>query len=152
IFGVVGAIGNWLGGEWACKRAAHNERRQLQFCALAFVFFGLLTAASFLAPSYILAFGLLAVGQFGGNMAAGPVSATIQTLVAPRMRAMSIALVYLFANLVGLGFGPLAAGALSDALRPWLGEESLRYALIILSPGYCWAGWHLWHASRSVER
>jgi hypothetical protein len=56
----------------------------------------------------------------------------------------------LFANLIGMGLGPLAAGALSDALRPLFGEESLRYALLALCPGYLWAGWHLWQASKTV--
>ena len=48
--------------------------------------------------------------------------AVIQTLVPKRMRATSIALIYLFANLIGMGLGPLAVGVLSDALRPLLGE------------------------------
>jgi hypothetical protein len=41
---------------------------------------------------------------------------------------------------------------LSDALHPLLGEESLRYALLALCPGYAWAGWHLWRASKTVTR
>jgi MFS transporter, Spinster family, sphingosine-1-phosphate transporter len=49
-----------------------------------------------------------------------------------------------------MGLGPLAAGAISDALRPVAGEESLRYALLALSPGYFWGAWHLWRASRTV--
>lgn len=82
----------------------------------------------------------------------GPLLAAIQTLVPPRMRATSIAVTYLFANLIGMGLGPLAAGALSDALRPLFGEESLRYALLALCPGYLWCGWHSWQASRTVTR
>lgn len=61
-------------------------------------------------------------------------------------------LVLLVANLIGMGLGPLATGALSDALRPWASEESLRYALLTLAPGYCWAGWHAWRASATVAR
>jgi hypothetical protein len=82
----------------------------------------------------------------------GPLYATIQTLVPQRMRAVSIAVIYLFANLIGMGLGPLAAGALSDALKPLVGEESLRYALLILCPGYLWGGWHAWQAGRTVGR
>jgi MFS family permease len=68
------------------------------------------------------------------------------------MRATSVALIYLVANLIGVGFGPLVAGFLSDALRPFVGEESLRYALLALCPGYVWAAWHLWRASLSIRR
>lgn len=150
IYGVGGLLGVYLGGEWATRYAAGNERRQLWACALAFSFYAVLMAGAFLAPDHYWAFAAMALANLGGNMAQGPILATIQTLVPPRMRAMSIALVYLFANLIGMGLGPLAAGALSDTLRPLFGEESLRYALVILCPGYFWAAWHLWRASRTV--
>lgn len=151
IIGVSGVIGVYLGGEWATRYAAANERLQLRVCALAFVFFATLYVCAFLAPHRYLAFAALGLAYLGGNTAQGPVLATIQTLVQPRMRALSVALVYFFANLIGMGLGPLAAGALSDVLRPWAGEESLRYALMMLCPGYLWAAWHLWCASRTVS-
>jgi predicted MFS family arabinose efflux permease len=152
IWGLAGGLGLYFGGELAVRRAAGDERRQLKGCAIAFSLFAFLTAAAFLASNYLWAFAALTLASFGGNMAQGPIFATTQTLVPPRMRAMSIAIVYLFANLFGMGLGPLAAGVLSDALRPWLGEESLRYALVLLCPGYFWAAWHLWRAGRTVER
>jgi len=67
------------------------------------------------------------------------VFATIQTLVPERMRAMSIALIYLFANLIGMGC-PLAAGALSDAFRPWAGENSLPTRCCPVSRYFCAGG------------
>lgn len=152
IYGLGGILGVYLGGEWAARYAAGNEQLQLVACAIAFTFFAVLNACAFLAPDRYLAFGALALGTLGGNMAQGPIIGTIQTLVPPRMRAMSIALIYLFANLIGMGLGPLAAGMLSDVLRPQFAEESLRYALIALCPGYFWAAWHLWRASRTVPR
>jgi MFS transporter, Spinster family, sphingosine-1-phosphate transporter len=152
IWGLGGALGVYLGGEWAVRRAAGNERQQLRGCAIAFSFFAVLTAAAFLARDRYWAFGALLLAAIGGNLAQGPLFATTQTLVPPRMRAMSIALVYLFANLIGMGLGPLFAGVLSDELRPWLGEESLRYALVALCPGYFWAAWHMWRAGNTVAR
>jgi MFS family permease len=92
----------------------------------------------------------MGIAALGGAATTGPVFATIQTLVPARMRATSIAFLYLFSNLIGLGLGPLAAGILSDALRPRFGEESLRYALLTLCPGYVWGAWHLWRASKSL--
>jgi MFS family permease len=76
--------------------------------------------------------------------------AMMQTLVPQRMRATAIALVYFFANLVGMGLGPFAAGVLSDALHPTFGEESLRYALVALWPGFFFAGWLAWRASKTI--
>ena len=50
----------------------------------------------------------MALAGVAGAAAIGPLFATIQTLVPQRMRATSIAIIYLFANLIGLGLGPLA--------------------------------------------
>jgi predicted MFS family arabinose efflux permease len=150
VWGVGGGLGVYLGGEVAVRYAAGNERWQLRGAGIALSFFAVVTGIAFLSPNHYWAFTALFVAALGGNMAQGPMFGTLQTLVAPRMRAMSIAIVYLFANLIGMGLGPLAAGMLSDALRPQLGEESLRYALAALCPGYFWAAWHLWRASRTV--
>jgi hypothetical protein len=63
---------------------------------------------------------------------------------------MSVAILFLFANLIGLGLGPLIAGMLSDLWAARAGQESLRYALLSLCPGYFWAGWHMWKAGATV--
>lgn len=151
-FGACGIIGIYLGGEVVSRYAKQNERLQLKGAALLCVCLGLVSILIYLSPNKYMAFGWIALTTVGFCMTTGPFFAMIQTLVPERMRAVSIALVYLAANLVGMGLGPLAAGALSDALRPWFGEESLRYALMALSPGYVWAGWHYWRASKTVTR
>ena len=152
IHGAGGALGIYVGGELASRFAPDDEARQLRAGAVAFVFFGLLTACSLIAADYHVALGAMALASLGGYMAQGPVLATIQTLVSPRTRATAIAIIYLFANLIGYGLGPFTAGVLSDVLRPQFAEESLRYALVILCPGYFWAAWHLVRASRTVGR
>lgn len=152
IFGVAGFAGTLVGGEIATRFAKRNERLQLMLGAAAFVIFAVFTASAFLAHSAMVAFFILGVANFGGNLSQGPLLATIQTLVPSRMRAMSLAIIYLFANLIGYGLGPLAAGMLSDAFVPIWGADSLRYALIALCPGYLWAALHLWFASRHIER
>jgi MFS family permease len=111
-----------------------------------------LSIALYLAPSKYAALALLAAVSLISYTMYGPFFATIQSLVDSRMRATAIAAVYLFSNLIGLGLGPLAAGAISDALRPTFGDESLRYALLILTPGYLWTAVHLWLASRTVKQ
>lgn len=152
IYGLGGALGMYLGGTLASRRAAKNESAQLKALAVVVSCFGVLSAFVYLSTNVYVAFGLLGLGYIAFATAYGPLFATVQTLVPQNMRAMSIAVIYFFANLIGLGLGPLMAGALSDALRPILGGESLRYALLALCPGYIWAGWHLALASRSVSR
>jgi len=150
IWGLAGGLGVYAGGELSVRRAAGDEGRQLRGCAVSFSFFALLMGTAFLVSNPHWAFAALMVASFGGNMALAPIFAATQTLVPPRMRAISIALVYLFANLIGMGLGPVTAGVLSDYLAPRFGNESLRYALIILCPGYFWAAWHLWRASQTI--
>jgi MFS family permease len=151
IYGVGGLIGTRWGGEWATRRAAHDEFRQLKVMAAAYTALGAASILVYLAPNYYLAFCALAVIAVGYAAANGPLFALIQSLIPQQMRATSIAVLYLFANFIGMGLGPLAAGALSDALRAAFGEESLRYSLLLLSPGYLWGAWHLWQARRTVS-
>ncbi len=148
--GVGTLVGTYWGGEWASRQAAMRENLQLQalaamYCVLAFV-----KASVYLLPSFHFAFGMLALAAAGNALTAGPMFAAVQSLVPDRMRATAIAFIYLFANLIGLGLGPLAAGMLSDAFRPVAGEDSLRYSLLALCPGYFWAAAHLWQASRTA--
>jgi len=152
INGVSGLLGTYWGGQLATRYAPNNERLQLRGMALVYCGFGALQALLYLSSNRDLAFALMGLSTLGVTSAYGPLFATIQTLVPARMRAVSIAIVYLFANLIGMGLGPLAVGVLSDALRPTLGEESLRYALLALCPGFLWGAWHLWRASDTVTR
>lgn len=150
IYGACGLLGLYWGGELASRRAAANEALQLKGMACGYSCFAFISGGMFVASNPHLAFALMGLATVGIYTTTGPLFATIQTLVPEHMRAMSVALIYLFANLIGMGFGPLAAGFLSDAFRSWAGEESLRYALLVLCPGYFWAGWHLWRASKSI--
>jgi MFS family permease len=151
VIGGLGALlGTWLGGEWAVRWAANDERLQLRTMSVTYASVGLFSALIYLAPNRYWAFGLMLLWSVAGTLTSGPVIATIQTLVPQRMRATAISVTYLFANLVGMGLGPLVVGGLSDVLRHWTGEDSLRYALLILSPGYAWAGRSLWRASGTI--
>jgi MFS family permease len=150
-YGLGALLGTYAGGVLASRYA--NQREALQFRAMAGAFCLLSTIwmAMFLSFDAHIDFALLTVGIFGGATVNGPSIAAVQTLVPEEMRATAIAFIYLCSNLIGLGLGPLGAGALSDALHPYFGQQSLRYALLVFCPGYLWSAWHLWRASRTVE-
>jgi MFS family permease len=150
IYGFGGTLGLYIGGEWAARRALHDERLQMKAMGIVYGAFAFATAFVYLTDNRYVAFTLLGASAIAAATVSGPLFATIQTLVPERMRAMSIAIIYLFSNLIGLGLGPLAAGILSDRLHSTMGDDSLRYALLALCPGYLWAGWHLWCASRTI--
>jgi MFS transporter, Spinster family, sphingosine-1-phosphate transporter len=152
VFALSSVVGIYSGGALATRYAANNERLQLRMVAAMFFVMLVLRPVSLLVVSTFWAFALLIPTTFLVHIADGPMFAIVQTLVPTRMRAMAIALVYLCGNLIGLGLGPLAVGALSDAYASWAGSESLRYALVTLCPGYLWAIWQIWGASRTVTQ
>jgi MFS family permease len=149
-YGAGGLLGTWLGGELASRFAANNERLQLKGMALALVGSGIAAMFVYLTSDPYLALVLIGFYVLCTYAINGPLLATIQTLIPSRMRAVSIALVYLVANLIGMGLGPVAVGVASDLMRPWAAEESLRYALMMLGPGYFLGAWYAWRASRTV--
>lgn len=151
IFGIGGIVGISIGGEFASRYAPDDERLQLRIVALVCASLGMVSACTYLFHDKYVAFGWMTLAAIGGATITGPLFATVQTLVPQHLRATAIAFMYLFANLIGMGMGPLAAGYLSDRFQHLLGNESLRYALLILCPGYLWGAWHLWLASTTVS-
>ena len=149
-FGLTGFVGIYGGGALASRFAPNNERLQLRILAVLTAALIVLRPLSFLAPSTFWSFALMTVAAMAVYVGEGPMFAIFQTLVPARMRAQSIAIIYLCANLFGMGLGPLAVGALSDSMHHWAGDASLRYAMVAVCPGYLWVIWQLWRASQSV--
>jgi MFS family permease len=150
--GVGGLVGTLLGGHLASRRAGSMERLQLRVLAVTNCVFGLISAAVYLSRNYHVSFALIGIANVVSTLGSGPIFSATEAVVPERMRAIAISIVFFFANLIGMGLGPLVVGVLSDTLRPVVGPESLRYALIVMGPGYLWGGWHLWRAARSVHR
>src|SRR5690606_35314031 len=113
-----------------------NETLQLKGAAIALLCATICTILTFAVESVMLSLIFVGIGVLTGYFVNGPMFGTLQTLVPEKMRATSVALVFLVANLIGMGFGPLATGALSDALATSFGIQSLKYALLTISPGY----------------
>ncbi len=57
----------------------------------------------------------------------------VSQLVAPGRRGSAMALQTIVSTLLGVGVGPLIVGLCSDLLVPVFGQESLRYALMLMS-------------------
>lgn len=149
-YGIGGLLGTCLGGTLASRYAPDNETLQLTAMAFAIAACGVLSTLVYLVGDKYLAIALMALVATALTAVNGPLFATIQSLVPDRMRAVAFAIVYLVSNLIGLGLGPLATGMLSDTFNAQWGQESLRYALLCLSPGYLGAAWFSFRASRSV--
>jgi predicted MFS family arabinose efflux permease len=147
-----GLAGIWAGG-WLGDRLGQARRtRYLQVPAVAFCCTIPFYLLALFSPSLALTFVVLLVPTAMGLVWLGPVISTIQHLVRPDMRATASAVFLFINNLIGIGLGTWAIGALSDGLSIRFGEESLRYSILAGTGFYLLAAGLLWLATRWVEQ
>jgi MFS family permease len=151
VFGLGGIAGILGGGLVTTRWLARDERAQLRMCAVAlvavvpcFVLFLLLPRKEYALAALFPLITFL-------NFFLAPIFALLQRLATDDMRATTLAVVMLLANLIGMGLGPQAVGMLSDLLAPRLGNESLRYAMLAMSCLTLFAAYHFWRAGRTVR-
>ena len=152
LIGLTGIIGTYLGG-YLGDRFGQNDKRWYMFIPGAATLISVPFAALFYSTGDpVLALFLAIPGAILGPMYLGPTFGMTQTLVPPAMRATASALMLFILNLIGLGLGPVAAGVLSDLLKPEYGVESIRYSLFILAVGgNLWSALHYYFASKTLR-
>jgi MFS family permease len=132
IFGIGGGIGTFAGG-WLTDYFGKRDKRWYlkipAYAIIASIFFA--AGALFLQNNF---FSVVCLGLCASlhSMYLGPSIAVVHSLVPASMRALSSAILFLVLNLIGLGFGPMVVGMISDFLAPSLGPESLRWAMSII--------------------
>lgn len=94
----------------------------------------ILLPVCFLAPDFTVFVIAFTICYAVGASYSAPCIAAVQEAAPHDLRAMSSAILLMLGTLAGLGLGPLIIGITSDLLIPTYGEESLRYALLVLSP------------------
>lgn len=152
IIGIVGGSGFFLGGYIADHLGQSNHRRALSFIGITVLLTAIPYAAMFLSDSWQIALLLFLVPAATANVYLAPVLSQAQGLVSLRMRAMASALALLIINVIGLAFGPLLTGVLSDVLEARFAEESMRYSLLIVTSVILpWAAWHYLRAGRTID-
>lgn len=131
----IAGVASGLGSGWLANRLAVTYGMKAQPLMIA----GLKAIAlPFLALFYLVESPWVAVGAYFvavlfQSCYLGPTFAMIQTLAPLKMRAVWAAVTLLAINLIGLGIGPTLVGVFSDLLVPAYGDESLRYALLIIA-------------------
>lgn len=129
INGAAGIAGTWLGGKLADKYGATNRKHVLTAPAVGMLVAAPLAYFAYAASTWQMALFLLIVPTLLNSLYYGPTYSAVQGLVAPQARAMAAAVLLFFQNLVGLGFGPLFFGMISDFLKPQFGEDSVQIVL-----------------------
>jgi MFS family permease len=127
-----GACGLLLGG-WMADRLyrrgykdAHLRVIRLNALVLLPLFVGMA-----LAPSANLALALMIAAMLLGTIHGGVAGAGLQMIAPPRLRAQTVALYFLVANLVGLGLGPTAIALVTEHV--FGSDAALRYGLAVVT-------------------
>ena len=128
---LLGGTAGVLGGGWLGDRLGQADRVWFAWIpAISFAIAVPLFAWGIASSSAGSAFLFFLIPQALVYVWIGPVLSSVQHLVAPPHRATASALFLLINNLVGLGGGIYALGALSDTLAPVYGDEALRYSML----------------------
>ena len=153
ILGIFGGAGTWLGG-WLADRAARKDvTAYATIPAVAALCMPFAIFATYTSSDIVVVLCVLGVSMLLQAIYAGPTFATVQSLVRPRTRATATAVFLLFANLIGLGLGPLTVGALSDLFGNSLGAgDGVRWAIITASLVYFLGGAAFLMARRTIKQ
>ncbi len=152
ILGIPGGIGIAYGGYLADYFGARDTRWFLWIVSVALLVGVPFGVGVFLAVSPYLALALLVLPVALGNFYQATTFAQTQGLVTLRMRSVAAAVLLFILNIIGLGLGPSVTGFLSDQLRPQFGDESLRWALLIVGLVNVWAAYHYYVAGKYLKQ
>ncbi len=153
ILGIAGGLGFAGGGYVADKVGQKNTRYSFHVIVAALLLAWILYFPIFFASSGYLSLSLFIIPAVFSNVYLATTFAQTQSLVPLRMRAVASALVLFIINSIGLGFGPLLAGALSDYLAVGYGNESMRYSLLIIGAVIGpWTAFHFFVAGKHIEQ
>ena len=152
IIGTSTAIG-FVGGGYIADRVSEMGRRYSIWIMSAAMLLGwLFVFPLYLATDPHTVLVLFFVPSVLNNMYLPTIFAQTQSLVEVRMRSVASSLLLFVINVLGLGFGPLIAGWLSDGLAVTVGADSLRYSLMVIAAiTGPWVAFHFFVAGRHIE-
>lgn len=151
ILGLGGAFGSVTGGLLADRLGATDARRRVYLPAIATLAQIPFILAILAIDSPRPALAALAPSAILSAMWFGPVFALTQALVPPHARATASAILLFVINLIGLGLGPPAIGALNDALTATHGPHAIRVSLSVMALTNLWAAVHFFLAARTIR-
>lgn len=152
VSGIIGGIGTFAGG-YICDRFGQNDRRMYVWIpALSLIIFIPLAILSLLSDTKEGALYFYLIPALLSPIYLGPTFSVVQGMSQLRMRAIAAAGLLFVLNLIGMGLGPMLVGVLSDFLKPQLGAEALRYALIVAVAINLWSALHYYLAAKTLRQ
>ena len=151
---IAGTLSTVLAGVLVSRRAAADPRYVARLTALVVALTTIPSIFVYWVNSQSVATVLLWLFVPGVYFYIGPILGLMQNVVPANMRATACALLLFLANVGNLLVAPQVVGWLSDWFRESFaaGQESLRWALLLLAPSGFWAAWHLWASGRTIRQ
>lgn len=147
---VAAIVGTVFGGFITDRLAKRNLSWLAWLPAVGLVICWPLYEAMLLAPTFAMALTFAGLAGLVLNAAVPAMFACLHAICGSARRAMAVAVVFFFANLIGLGLGPIIAGAMSDAFSAIHGPVGIRYALLIVFMLLLPCAWLLMMSARHV--
>ncbi|HEX4895672.1 MAG TPA: MFS transporter [Solimonas sp.] len=142
-------VGTVLAGVVVDRLARRDVAWKLRLPGILCVLAAPIMGAGLLAPDYQTCLILYGIGNTLVFVALPALYSGVYGVARDSERAMAIAVLGLVTNLIGLGLGPVVLGAISDALNPAFGIDSLRYALAGSVVFLAWGAAHMLLGSRT---
>jgi MFS family permease len=155
LFALFGTAGTFLGGLLADRLSSRrNDRRWYMWVpGIATLVMVPFQFASYLSDNLSIVIPSFVFMTMLASMFFGPSFAVSQMLGTLRTRALATSILLFVQTFVGLGLGPLVAGALSNSMASSFGEaSSLRYALVIVGLANIWATAHYMIGARTIRQ
>ncbi|HZG08757.1 MAG TPA: MFS transporter [Allosphingosinicella sp.] len=124
ILAIAGGLGTIAGGMLGDRARLLHPAGRLYVVVAAAGVAGILLLVQLTTSSLTTFYIMLGLVNFLHIMWLGPVAATCQDLVLPRMRGAATAVFFLGTNIIGLGLGPYVVGLISDV------SGDLRFAML----------------------
>lgn len=125
-------LGLLLGGLLGNRIGSGRTDRLLSFCMVTYLLTFPCILTVFFAPNLKVAFAAHVAATVFGAMPNGPVLSMLHSAVPRSLRVLGASVFLLALTLLGDGGGPLLIGLFSDWLQPRFGNESLKYAMLIV--------------------
>jgi len=154
LIGLAGLAGT-LGGGWQATRLGGRGMHAMVWVPMIGLAVAVpLFVAALLVPTPRLAIALLAPPMMLGYLWAAPSIALSQSLAPVAARATASAICIVTSNVIGVAFGPIVAGLLSDAFARVTGDTAtgLRWALVCTAFAALWSVVHWLLVARALRR
>jgi len=150
---IAGTASTVLAAVLVSRRVAADPRYVARLLAVVVVLTTIPSVLAYWVSSLSLATLMLWLFIPGVYFYIGPILGLLQNVVPANMRATACALLLFLANFGNLVVAPQLIGLLSDVFRDYFGagNESLRWAQLVLAPTGFWAAWHLWASGRTIR-